>query len=54
MFDSQMNRIYTNPLPDDDLRAELEGGDTICFMGPIRWQEVERQVERLGFGDLYM
>ena len=49
-----MNRIYTNPLPDDDLRAELESGDTICFMGRIRWQEVERQVERLGFGDVYM
>jgi hypothetical protein len=50
-----MKRIYTKPMTDQELRSALEARDTIFFMGrAIKWQEVERQVERLGFGDSYI
>ncbi len=49
-----MQRIHIRPLADEELRPQLEAGATIYFDGQtIQWQEVERQVERLGFGDLY-
>jgi hypothetical protein len=39
-------------LPDDQMRACLETGATLVFDGLGKeWQAVERQVERLGFGD---
>jgi hypothetical protein len=44
-----MERIYTRLLADAELVAQLEA------YGPtIQWHEAERQVERLGFGDLYI
>jgi hypothetical protein len=50
-----MQRIHIRPLTDEELRPQLEAGATIYFDGQtIQWQEVERQVERLGFGDLYI
>jgi len=47
--------IYTRPLEDEELRKHLEKQDTIVFKGLAReWQQIERQVERLGFGELYV
>jgi hypothetical protein len=45
---------YTRLLTDDELRAHLERGETIIFKGLSRErQQIERQVEKLGFGELY-
>jgi hypothetical protein len=47
--------ICTSQLGDDELRAHLERRDTLLFRGLGReWQQIEKQVERLGFGDLYV
>jgi hypothetical protein len=49
-----MKQVYTRLLSDDELRPHLERVDTILFKGtPKAWHVVERQVERLGFGDEY-
>ena len=49
-----MKHTYERLLSDDELRSHLERGDTVLFKGtPKAWQEIERQVERLGFGDEY-
>ena len=49
-----MKHVYNRLLRDDESRAHLERGDSIAFEGSAReWQEIERQVERLGFGDQY-
>ena len=45
---------YTRPLSDKELRAHLLSRDHLVLKVPnLRWQEVERQVERLGFGDTF-
>ena len=45
-----MKHTYTQLLTDDELRPHLEAKDTILFRNiTIRWQHIERQVERLGF-----
>ena len=50
-----MQRIHILPLADEQLRPQLEAGGTIIFDGQtVQWHEIERQVERLGFGDLYL
>jgi hypothetical protein len=50
-----MEHTYNRLLTDDELRQHLEAKDTIIFAGwPFRWQELERQVERLGFGELFL
>jgi hypothetical protein len=50
-----MEATYIRPLADEELRAQLEARATIVFDGQtIQWHEIERQVERLGFGDLYV
>lgn len=50
-----MRRVHQRGLTDDELRADLQACDTVYFVGgSVKWQEVERQVERLGFGDLYI
>src|SRR5262249_32484405 len=47
--------IYTYLLQDDQMRSHLEKQDTLVFKGLAReWQEIERQVERLGFGEVYV
>lgn len=50
-----MKRIHNRVLTDDELRPQLEARDIISFVGHrVIFQEIERQVERLGFGDLYI
>lgn len=50
-----MKRIYTKPLADQELRRQLEANHMVLFVGPsLKWQSVERQVERLGFGESYI
>ena len=50
-----MVRTCTLPLTDGELRPQLEAGETLSFVGEeISFQTIERQVERLGFGDLYI
>ena len=49
-----MKRVYTRLLSDEELRPHLERRDSVVFKGLVReWEEIERQVERLGFGDAY-
>ena len=49
-----MKHTYDRPLSDAELRPHLERGDTVVFKGiPKAWHEIERQVERVGFGDDY-
>jgi len=46
--------VYTRRLNDQELRSHLEDGDTITFSDAVKeWEEIERQVERLGFGSHY-
>jgi hypothetical protein len=40
-------------LSDAQMHAQLELGHRFSLMVP-QWQEVERQIERLGFGDIYV
>ena len=45
---------YTHPISDQELRSHLERGDTITFSDAVKdWEQIERQVERLGFGSDY-
>ena len=49
-----MKHVYTRLLGDDELRTHLERGDRIIFTEAVKgWQEIERQIERLGFGAQY-
>jgi hypothetical protein len=49
-----MKFIYDRLLSDDELRPHLERGESVSFSGiAAAWHEIERQVERLGFGDNY-
>jgi hypothetical protein len=49
-----MKHPYTRLLRDEELRFHLAAGDTIAFVGlASKWKYLERQVERLGFGDSY-
>jgi hypothetical protein len=49
-----MKCVYTRLLSDEELRPHLERGDVVVFEGlGCEWEEIERQVERLGFGDAY-
>ena len=46
---------YTRLLNDQEMSTHLENRDTLLFKGLGReWQQIERQVERLGFGDRYV
>lgn len=40
-------------LPDDQMREQLKRGETFRFTLGSKWQEIEQQIERLGFGDDY-
>ena len=49
-----MKHVYTRLLDDAELRPHLERGDTVTFENLARdWGKIERQVERLGYGDTY-
>lgn len=46
--------VYTGRLDDRALSNHLEKRDTLLFKGlGSEWQQIERQVERLGFGDRF-
>jgi hypothetical protein len=50
-----MKHVHTHRLTDEELQRELEAKDTILFIGTdLTWQELESQLERLGFGDSYI
>lgn len=50
-----MNRIHIRVLSDDELRPQLEARDRIFFLGRrSKLQVIEQQVERLGFGEVYI
>ncbi len=50
----RMRHNHARALSDEELRSHLERGDTITFTDAAKdWEEIERQVERLGFGDTY-
>ena len=45
----------TRLLDDREMRGHLEKKETLLFKGlGQEWQAIERQVERLGFGDDYV
>lgn len=47
--------IYNELISDDQMRVHLERQETLLFEGLGReWQQIERQVERLGFGEQYV
>jgi hypothetical protein len=47
-----MKSHHAYSIRDEELRVAR---DTILFEGDrLRWQEIERQVERLGFGNCYI
>jgi hypothetical protein len=46
---------YTHLLNDQEMSTHLDNEDTLLFKGLGReWQQIERQVECLGFGDRYV
>ncbi len=50
-----MIRTHERPLTDEEMRSELEARHVVYIVDQrLRFQEVERQVERLGFGDAYI
>jgi hypothetical protein len=50
-----MNQIHIRALNDDELLPQLESGDSIFFLGRrIEMQDIERQIDRLGFGERYI
>jgi hypothetical protein len=50
-----MKCIHDQGISDAELRSELEARDSIVFMGTdLSMQDIERQVERLGFGEDYI
>jgi hypothetical protein len=47
-------RKYEEMISKEDLHRHLSARETLVFTGRgVKWQEVERQVEELGFGDLF-
>jgi len=50
-----MKRIHIRVLSDEELRPELKAGDSIFFLGRRpKLLAIEQQVDRLGFGELYI
>ena len=49
-----MQYTYTRALSETELLQHLRSQDELLLRAPgLRWQEVERQIERLGFGDRF-
>ena len=49
-----MKYVYHGVLRDEELRVHLERGDSVYFTQAVKdWHHIERQVERLGFGNRY-
>ena len=38
-------------LTDDQMREQLKRGEPFFFNFGTKWQEIEQQIERLGFGE---
>ena len=54
-FKRNMHYAYTRPLTDEELLRHLRSRDRVVIRVPgLRWQDIERHVERLGFGDLFL
>ena len=52
---SAMQYLYSTPLTDEELLKHLGAGDNLVLRVPgLRWQDVERQIERLGFGESFL
>ena len=50
-----MKIVVTIPLSNESLRGHLECGDSLLFADAcLDWHEIERRVERLGFGESYI
>lgn len=50
-----MKCTYTRRLSDEELRAHLERADSLVFSeGAGSWEELEQQVERLGYAGEYV
>ena len=48
-------QTFSYILSDDQMRSHLQSGNTLLFEGLADdWETVERQIERLGFGDTYL
>ena len=48
-------QTFSYILSDDQMRSHLQNGNTLLFEGLADdWEAVERQIERLGFGDTYL
>jgi hypothetical protein len=45
---------FTCILADDQMRLQLQNGVTLVFKLDKDWRALERQVERLGFGEQYL
>jgi hypothetical protein len=47
-------KTFDSILSDDQMRAQLERREVFFFKRPgPNWQLIERQIERLGFGEKY-
>ncbi len=50
-----MTHRHNRPLSDEELRSELESRHVVYILDQqLRLPEIERQVERLGFGETYI
>ena len=54
-FAMSAKQVFSFFLSDEQMRAHLKNGSTLIFKGlEHEWQAIERQVERLGFGETYL
>jgi hypothetical protein len=50
-----MQYTYKRPLSEKELREHLRAQHKVVLRIPgVQWHEIERQVEQLGFGDLFL
>jgi len=47
-----VEKCFERFLSDDEMHAQLERGEAFLFT-ISHWQQIERQIEHLGFGDLF-
>jgi hypothetical protein len=54
IFLSVAETSFDNLLSDEEMRSRLMGRETLFFrqLGS-QWQEIEKQIDRLGFGESY-
>ena len=51
-----MTRTFIMPITDGELKPRLRALDTLFFVGQhhVRQADIQQQVERLGFGEVYI